>query len=110
MKPVKYDFLVFMQRDFSQAFTFFDDDGDKMDFTGCTFVGKLARGFFDRATPTTINVANTAPGEITLSIPSADVRGITFQVGVFDVSVDFPSPARTETLMFGNVLVFPNVA
>lgn len=111
MAAGKYNILIQQGADFAQTITLKDSVlGTPVDLTGATIRGMVRVAYTDAAPQCSFTVENTdlVNGQFTIKIPSATTTTLSFDVGVYDVEVQYAS-GIVDRVLQGKVVLSPEV-
>lgn len=86
------------------------DNGSLVDLTDCTIRGSVKQRYADQDPAATFTVASSdlPNGQFTLTIPNAITATLSFESGVYDVEIEYPSEI-VDRILEGRVVVTKEV-
>lgn len=110
MAAGKYNMLVQQGATYSQTITLKDNFGVAVNITGCTAAAQIRQQYSDPtpAAQFTCVIPVGTDGVIRISLTPAQTAAITFDRGVYDLELTYPSGVKDRILQ-GNVVISKEV-
>jgi hypothetical protein len=107
----KYNILIQQGADYIETIVIkVKETGIPVDLTGCTIRGQVREDYSSTTALCTFVVENTdlANGKFTLTLSAATTAALSFERGVYDVEIQYPS-GRVDRALQGSAVFSPEV-